>query len=151
MTMKVDTREKFELLDDMGLYPLIELLLSVHLVNGISVSSVQLNLLNNSPREMIKLFHRDSACNCLKDLYYSLKDNTPKILQCMGCNMISDMKDIFECECTFVMYCTHECAEKDWQNHKSMCKVLRSSSLEYVSRDVFMRVLAQVRRADALF
>jgi hypothetical protein len=30
------------------------------------------------PREAIKVFHRRSACSCLKDLYYNLKDNTAK-------------------------------------------------------------------------
>jgi hypothetical protein len=84
--------------------------------------SFQFNQLSASPREMLKMFHRRSACSCLKGLYYNLKDNTPKMTQCNGCKKVTSAKNIFECDCKMKIYCSRECAKSDWSSHKSECE-----------------------------
>jgi hypothetical protein len=99
------------------LLPLFTAIDIIDLLNGNARSGVQADQFYTSPREVVKMFHRGSTCSCLKDLYYNLKDNTPKMLGCYGCREISDLKNIFECKCKTAIYCSRACAEKDWANH----------------------------------
>jgi hypothetical protein len=69
----------------------------------------------------LSFFHRKSVCSCLKDLYYNLKDNTSKRTFCHGCEKTSKVKNIFECNCKRAIYCSRQCAKRDWADHKSHC------------------------------
>jgi hypothetical protein len=103
------------------LLPLISLITCIENGGG-DPNYSQVNQTYASPREVIKMFHRRSHCSCLKDLYYNLKDNTPKKTFCNGCGETSNAKSIFECDCKNRIYCSRECAKKDWPNHKRECK-----------------------------
>jgi hypothetical protein len=109
----------------MSLLPLRRTIAMIDAVHGSGWKRFQVDQLCSCPRDLVRIFHRGSACSCLKELYYNLKDNTPKKLRCEGCKEISDLKNIFECsKCETVIYCSRECAVNDWANHKSECKSL---------------------------
>jgi hypothetical protein len=106
--------------------PLIYLIAEVTRQGGDSFSSLQLNQISTSLRGLVRLFHRRSPCSCIKDLYYSLKDNKPKMTYCDGCKQLSDAKNIFECGCGKRFYCFRECARRDNANHsKDECAANR--------------------------
>jgi hypothetical protein len=86
-------------------------LLITQMVVDWALSHSQRNHLIVSPRELVKFFDRKSACSCLKDLYYNLKDNTSKKTWCHVCNERTNVKDIFQWECRIVFYCSRECAK----------------------------------------
>jgi hypothetical protein len=71
-------------------YLLMPLLYAIDLVDRLNgecdgLTTTQMNYLRASPREVVKFFHRRSACSCLKGFYYNLKDNTPKMILCQYC------------------------------------------------------------------
>jgi hypothetical protein len=70
---------------------------------------------------MLQFFHRRSTCSCIKNIYYNLKDNTPKKTYCNGCRELNDAKNIFECECKQIFYCSRECSKRDWARHQIIC------------------------------
>jgi hypothetical protein len=110
------------------LEPCINLISAIDGINnGGDEPGVQINQLWASPRDVIRMFHRRSACSCLKDLYYNLKDNIPKMTRCGGCMETSDTKNIFECECKQIFYCSRECAKSHWVEHKSECVPIKKS------------------------
>lgn len=111
--------------DEEKLKPFTYLIDQIDGPNGEPLSYSQANHLLVSPREFVKFFHRRNACTCLKDLFYNLKDNTPKKTLCIGCNTITRAKDTFECECKQRIYCSRKCAKKDWTNHKNECKAFK--------------------------
>jgi hypothetical protein len=43
---------------------------------GCGLRYSEVNHMMAGPREFVRFFHRRSACSCLKDWYYHLKDNT---------------------------------------------------------------------------
>jgi hypothetical protein len=96
----------------MGMKPLIYLIDKIDHPNGDSSTYSQLNHLFSSPRELVRFFHRRSACSCLEDLYYNLKDNTSKKTYCHGSKETSNLRDVFKCECKLRLYCSCECAKK---------------------------------------
>lgn len=106
--------------------------LSTGLINKMEKVSRLINFiiyLQLSPCEFVMFFHRRSSCSYLKDLYYNLKDNTPKRTSCHGCNEISDAKNIFECDCKSRLLLSW-CAKRDWVSHKSNCETYKMKWLE---------------------
>lgn len=81
--------------------------------NGGGLSNIQVNQMLTSPRELVRFFHRRCACSCLKNIYYTLKDNTSKMTVRHGCKTANEAKDVFECECKYRNYCSRECAKND--------------------------------------
>lgn len=90
--------------------------------NCLNLSNYQLNYAHVSPREFVKIFHRESTCSHLKDLYYYLKDNSSKMTMCQYCKEKNDTDDIFECKSKLRIYCSRECTKHDWANHKRDCE-----------------------------
>jgi hypothetical protein len=106
--------------------PLMFLIDEIEQTKGHDITSYQLNHTLASPREFVRFFYRRSSCSCLKDLYYNLKDNTPKRTFCQGCKEMTDAKNIFECNCKRVFYCSRECAKLDWADHKNICEAYKA-------------------------
>lgn len=64
-----------------------------------------------SPREAVRFFHRRNSCDCLKELYYHLKETTIRTSFCWQCYKIVNIRELFRCECCNVeQFCSHECA-----------------------------------------
>ena len=76
-------------------------------------------------REMIRFFHRRNSCDCLKEIYYKLKDSTKRTRFCFGCNQSKDIKEMKECACKSALFCSRECQVAYWPEHKDLCKVVR--------------------------
>eukprot|EP00956_Cyclotella_meneghiniana_P020807 scaffold37165_cov89-Cyclotella_meneghiniana.AAC.7 len=86
-----------------------------------------------SPRETIRFFHRRNSCDCLKELYYKLKENTARTSLCYNCLESVDIRKMSQCECKIVNYCSYDCAVAHYPRHKLSCprpSVKRSESLD---------------------
>jgi hypothetical protein len=67
--------------------------------------------------ETVKFFHRRIDCRCLKDLYYELKDKTPRTSFCPVCYEVKEISLLKECQCKQVQYCSKECVAKFRPEH----------------------------------
>ena len=81
-----------------------------------------------SPRETVRLFHRRNSCDCLKELYYKLKENTKRTSPCWNCQRRVDIRMISQCQCKVANYCSYDCAVANWLEHKASCKQWRISN-----------------------
>lgn len=87
---------------------------------------VPLNDIGRCPREILRFFHRRNSCDCLKEIYYKLKETTKRTSFCHNCDKIVDIRNLSQCQhCQVANYCSYECAVADWPNHKEQCKVWR--------------------------
>ena len=78
------------------------------------------------PRETVKFFHRRSPCDCLKELYYQLKETTKRTSLCDHCVKIVGIREMSQCQhCKVAQYCSYDCAVAHWQVHKKECKKTR--------------------------
>ena len=77
------------------------------------------------PRETVRFFHKRNSCDCLKELYYKLKESTKRTSYCWHCENVVDIRKLSRCECEAAQYCTYKCALADWPSHKQDCKQWR--------------------------
>lgn len=81
-------------------------------------------------RETVRYFHRRNPfCDCLKELYYKLKESTKRTAACWYCGKIVEIKNMQRCECELPQYCSYECAMAMWPHHKENCKRRRENNL----------------------
>eukprot|EP00956_Cyclotella_meneghiniana_P017088 scaffold27548_cov45-Cyclotella_meneghiniana.AAC.2 len=76
----------------------------------------------SSPRETVRFFHRRNSCDCLKDLYYKLKESTARTVPCWNCKQWVDIKTISQCQCQVANYCSYDYAAAHYPKHKKDCK-----------------------------
>eukprot|EP00956_Cyclotella_meneghiniana_P017091 scaffold27548_cov45-Cyclotella_meneghiniana.AAC.5 len=91
----------------------------------------EIHILTNdtvSPRGTIRFFHRRNSCDCLKELYYKLKENTSRTGLCVNCWVSVDIRKMSQCECKKANYCSYDCAVADYPRHKLDCTQRRTSS-----------------------
>jgi len=82
-----------------------------------------------SPRETIRFFHRRNSCDCLKELYYKLKENTARTSLCYNCLESVDIRKMSQCsQCKLVNYCSYECAVAHYPKHKPFCTRRKTSN-----------------------
>eukprot|EP00956_Cyclotella_meneghiniana_P012139 scaffold17228_cov49-Cyclotella_meneghiniana.AAC.4 len=81
-----------------------------------------------SPRETVRLFHRRNSCDCIKELYYKLKENTKRTSICWRCRKRVDIRTINQCQCKVANYCSYDCAAAHHPSHKELCKQWRISN-----------------------
>jgi hypothetical protein len=82
-----------------------------------------------SPRETIRFFHRRNSCDCLKELYYKLKENTKRTSFCYNCCEMVDIRKMSQCsQCKAANYCSYECAVADYPRHKLHCTQRKTSN-----------------------
>eukprot|EP00956_Cyclotella_meneghiniana_P009141 scaffold12533_cov65-Cyclotella_meneghiniana.AAC.8 len=78
------------------------------------------------PREIVRFFHRRNSCDCLKELYYHLKETTKRTSLCWNCRRVFDIRQMSRCcHCQVAQYCSYECAVAHWPEHKEECKESR--------------------------
>lgn len=77
------------------------------------------------PREIIRFFHRRNSCDCLKEIYYKLKDQTQRTTVCLTCHKIKNIREMIQCgDCKLQCWCSRECQVADkW--HDEDCKRFR--------------------------
>eukprot|EP00956_Cyclotella_meneghiniana_P028294 scaffold65295_cov71-Cyclotella_meneghiniana.AAC.7 len=79
------------------------------------------------PREIVRYFHRNNSCDCLKELYYTLKTTTTRTTHCIVCNCVKEIQQMKQCsKCKRAQYCSQECARAHHQDHKYLCKHWRA-------------------------
>eukprot|EP00956_Cyclotella_meneghiniana_P013495 scaffold19553_cov64-Cyclotella_meneghiniana.AAC.4 len=77
-------------------------------------------------REIVRFFHRNSSCDCLKQLYYELKETSKRTTYCANCHKVRDLRELQECsKCKKAYYCTKDCAVAHHACHKFDCKLWR--------------------------
>eukprot|EP00956_Cyclotella_meneghiniana_P024620 scaffold49682_cov53-Cyclotella_meneghiniana.AAC.6 len=60
--------------------------------NHTSVEIIRcLDDISKCPRETVRFFHRRNHCDCLKELYYDLKETTPRTSSCWHCHKVVDI------------------------------------------------------------
>eukprot|EP00956_Cyclotella_meneghiniana_P023145 scaffold44604_cov46-Cyclotella_meneghiniana.AAC.1 len=78
------------------------------------------------PRETVRFFHRRNSCDCLKNIYYELKETTKRTAACWNCNESVELRQMSRCDgCDVAQYCSYDCAVAYWPKHKEDCKVMR--------------------------
>ena len=83
-----------------------------------------------SPREIVRFFHKRNCCDCLGKLYEEMKKTTPRSARCQQCREVKDFKQIFNCsKCMAVQYCSRDCQVSHWAHHKENCKKLKKLRL----------------------
>ena len=71
--------------------------------------------------------HRNNSCDCLKELYYTLKTTTTRTTYCIVCNCVKEIKQMKQCsKCKRAQYCSQECTRAHHQDHKYLCKHWRA-------------------------
>lgn len=84
----------------------------------------------DSPREIVRFFHKRNCCDCLDKLYEEMKKTTPRSARCQQCREVKDFKQIFNCsKCMAVQYCSRACQVSHWAHHKEKCKKLKKLRL----------------------
>ena len=82
--------------------------------------------INWCPRETIRFLHKRIPCDCLKDIYYKLKESTQRTSYCCNCKKIVEIRKLSRCEgCNIAQYCSHECSVASWPVHKALCNTIR--------------------------
>ena len=67
------------------------------------------------PRETVRFFHRRNSCDCLKEIYYNLKESTKRKSYCWNCYQIFDIRTFKRCvSCNVAQYCSYDCAMACW-------------------------------------
>jgi hypothetical protein len=68
-------------------------------------------------------------CKCLDDIRgISYVHGSERLQVCSACKAAVLKKHFQTCsQCKIQQYCTRECQEKDWPNHKMICKCLAST------------------------
>eukprot|EP00956_Cyclotella_meneghiniana_P031146 scaffold80797_cov43-Cyclotella_meneghiniana.AAC.2 len=81
-----------------------------------------------SPRETVRFFHKRNSCDCLKELYYKLKENTKRTSFCFNCCESVDIRKMSQCECKIANYCSYDCAVAHYPKHKLYCIKRKTSN-----------------------
>ena len=88
---------------------------------------VLVNDIINSPRQIVRFFHRRNSCDCLREIYYKLKETTKRTAACWKCRNLVDIKEMCRCDhCKTAQYCSNDCAFAHWLDHKESCREMRS-------------------------
>ena len=65
------------------------------------------------PRETIRFFHRRNCCDCLKEIYYKLKDETQRTSRCFACKEVKNIREMIQCDVCKTQWCSRECQVTD--------------------------------------
>ena len=83
----------------------------------------------SSPRETVRFFLRRNSCDCLKELYYKLKENTARTSSCDNCFKLVDILKMSQCsQCKIANYCSYDCAVAHYPEHKLFCTQKKTSN-----------------------
>jgi len=96
------------------------------------VSKVAENRYTSSTSEAAAEIEATPDCDIRDDALQDIKikKKTPKKF-CLHCNKDkSDGMSIRKCICKLARYCSQECHEKDWENHKELCLQTRKGEIE---------------------
>ena len=81
------------------------------------------------PRETVRFFHKRNHCDCLKELYYKLKESTKRTAGCWHCHKVFDIRTLSRCKhCNVAQFCSYECAVAMWPEHKNSAKYVRRAN-----------------------
>ena len=99
--------------------------------NGVTAgeSRKRLDDIVGCTRETVRFFHKRNSCDCLKQLYYMLKESTKRTAECWNCRNIVDIRKLSRCDgCSKAQFCSYECAVAHWPKHKEECKFYQTKS-----------------------
>ena len=115
--------------------PFIDMMLEIEvrdkydgLLNSVTASEIQRSFDDIAcPRETVRFIHRRIHCDCLKELYYNLKENMKRTAGCWHCHKVVDIRTLSRCEyCNVAQFCSYECAVAHWPEHKTLCKIYQT-------------------------
>ena len=98
-------------------------------LSNVTAAEVRKSLDDNirCPRETVRFFHKRNSCDCLKELYYKLKESTERTSYCWHCRKVVDIRKLSRCEgCNVAQFCSYECAVAMWPKHKEQCKMFQT-------------------------
>eukprot|EP00956_Cyclotella_meneghiniana_P019503 scaffold33374_cov47-Cyclotella_meneghiniana.AAC.2 len=111
----------------MGILPLVYLEMQHRAFNDIYEMEAELQRvmadIMHCPRQIVRFFHRRNSCDCLKKIYYELKDTTKRTAACFECGEVKDIRTLYRCSgCNVAQFCSNECAASHWPKHKKDCR-----------------------------
>ena len=81
------------------------------------------------PRETVRFFHRRNHCDCLKELYYKLKESTQRTAECYHCQKVVDIRKLSRCEgCNVAQFCSTNVQLHTGQSIKHSAKNIRQAN-----------------------
>ena len=92
------------------------------------------DLCGDCEREVVKFFHKQNGCTCLKKRYDRLRTQT-KVGTCSFCCKEYERKKLMICnQCKISQYCSPECQQGHWPSHRDWCEQLRADHTHWFDR-----------------
>ena len=90
-------------------------------------------LRDDTRRETVRFYAKRSGCSCLKEAYSLMKQaNGRRRGFCFGCHKKMEIKELLACTaCHAVQYCSKECHEQCWPEHKELCARIQNNDDDY--------------------
>ena len=76
----------------------------------------------DNERDLLKFFHKRTACSCLKERYSVVRKIFPKLGKCSHCKVVKARSLLMVCgRCKIDQYCSSECHVAAWSEHRRQC------------------------------
>jgi hypothetical protein len=98
------------------------------------------------PRNIVRLFHRRNKCDCLKMIYYKLKDETERTAMCClrECSLVKGVREMIQCEHCRLRWCSKKCCIVMERYHDSFCMSIKEAEIKK------NRTLKMLSKAEAI-
>ena len=96
-------------------------------LNCRSVATKRRDIYGCNERDLLKFFRKRTDCSCLKKMHLEARKTLPKLGFCYHCRQVKKRSLLMVCSrCRIYQYCSRECQNAHWPEHKRDCDILCS-------------------------